>query len=202
MAKKSFLLGFGLGMLLAALILQFDFWYTQTNAKQAGDKPLTVEQLKNQATEQGYQLKTQTEIQAEIDRAKEQWEADNQDAEQKESNNKNDETSKRANDDASTNDSMTKTGTTSTERTVSRTNQQPTSVVTTGGDLKITIPSGWTASQVAGYLAQKGVVNNRQALVTELTKIYKTREVSSGTFVFKKNQDPRAVANQITNRRR
>jgi heme-binding NEAT domain protein len=72
MAKKSFLLGLGLGMLLATLTLQLDFWKTSTD-QAINKEELTIEQLRKEAEKFDYQLKTKTEIQLEIEKAIEQY---------------------------------------------------------------------------------------------------------------------------------
>jgi hypothetical protein len=72
MAKKSFLLGLGLGILLATLTLQLDFWKTSTD-QAINKEELTIEQLRKEAEKFDYQLKTKTEIQLEIEKAIEQY---------------------------------------------------------------------------------------------------------------------------------
>jgi hypothetical protein len=167
MINKSFLIGLGIGLLLATITLQLDFMKSgETSTTSA---PLTIEQLREQAEQSGYQLKTEKEVQLEIEKAIEQY--------------KNQQKSSSKTSDAKT------TNKNSTSK------QQPANNDTTK---KVTIKKGWDATQVANYLYKEGIIKDKKALVNALVGIYKTRQIAARTFQLAPNSDPKVVANVIT----
>jgi len=178
MSKKSFLLGLGLGLLLATLTLQFDFW---KNSSELSQKKMTVDQLREEAKNFGYELKTQNEIDLEIQNAIKSYE--------NEMNSKNSTKPADQKTTGSSNKKDNKSNSTSTNNKQSEKSKY------------VTIRSGWDATQVAAYLYQQGIVSNKQALVKELIALQKTRKIKTGSFYLEPKSDPKTVARKITNSR-
>jgi hypothetical protein len=184
MAKKSFLLGLGIGLLLATITLQFDFW----NSNQQLNNPvMTIEKLKDEAKKAGYELKTKREIELEMNQAVEKYKN-----EQKQKTEKSNETSKL------TPNSKATPNTKSAQKS-----QKPSTNINAAGansvdPSAITIQSGWDATEVANYLHKKGVVKDKKALLRALVGLSKTRKISARTFKLEKNSDPEEIARKIT----
>jgi hypothetical protein len=177
MAKKSFLLGLGLGLLLATLTLQLDFWKVQTD-QQINAGEMTVEKLREEAKKFDYELKTKNEIQLEIEKAIEQYK-NKQNSGQPQSNSQSKPTQQTSGNAANV------------TTTLNGTKKTPTSI-------KITIQKGWDATQVANYLHESNVVKDKNALLKALVGISKTRQIAARSFYLEPNSDPKQVAQTIT----
>jgi hypothetical protein len=197
MAKKSFLLGLGVGLLIAALTLQLDFWSKEK--ERAVNASLTIDELRQQAQKFGYELYTKKEIEQMVElKAEEQ------------ANTPSSTVPVTPTDAPATDETTTAQPAASTAKkpvaakpsTAKPATAKPAATTVgpapTETSKVIKIQPGWDATEVADHLVKEGIVKDRQKLVDALISLSKTRKIASKSFNLEPDSDPEKVAQIIT----
>jgi hypothetical protein len=197
MAKKSFLLGLGVGLLIAALTLQLDFWSKEK--ERAVNASLTIDELRQQAQKFGYELYTKKEIDQMVE-----LKADEKVSAQTAANAASSaaaepaDTKPAATKPAETKPATTKPATTQPAATAIKPAQTTVGPAATETSKVIKIQPGWDATEVANHLVKEGIVKDRQKLVNALIGLSKTRKIAAKSFNLEPDSEPEKVAQIIT----